>query len=141
MDALIQEHLRAENAGDTDGCVAMYTADVVHDVVGNPAGPLRGPVAAKGFYDYLTSNVTGQTARVNHAWYGEDFAVIEHQWRGNVPGQFLGIEGYGKPVDFRMLHVWEFTDGKISRENVWLDGAAISAQLADEPVTHVSATN
>ncbi len=28
-----------------------------------------------------------------------------------------------------MLHVFEFRDGKISRENVWLDGGAVVAQL------------
>lgn len=28
-----------------------------------------------------------------------------------------------------MLHVWEFKDGAISRENVWLNGGAIVAQL------------
>ena len=28
-----------------------------------------------------------------------------------------------------MLHVFEFQDGKISRENVWLDGASIVGQL------------
>ena len=134
MDPLIDEHLRAENSGDVDGCVAMYTDDVIHDVVGNPAGPLTGPAAAKGFYNYLTANVTGETARVNHAWYGEDFCVLEHQWRGHVPGEFLGIPGHGKPVDFRMLHIWEFKDGRMSRENVWLDGAAIIAQLTADSV-------
>ena len=29
----------------------------------------------------------------------------------------------------RMLHVFEFRDGLISRENVWLDGGTIMAQL------------
>jgi hypothetical protein len=28
-----------------------------------------------------------------------------------------------------MLHVWDFKDGRISRENIWLDGNAIVAQL------------
>jgi hypothetical protein len=28
-----------------------------------------------------------------------------------------------------VLHVFEFRDGLISRENVWLDGAAIQQQL------------
>jgi hypothetical protein len=32
-----------------------------------------------------------------------------------------------------MLHVWEFKDGQISRENVWLDGGAIVAQLTTPP--------
>jgi steroid delta-isomerase-like uncharacterized protein len=135
MNRLIEQHLKAEAAGDLDGCVAMYTDDIVHDVVGLPTGPNVGPAAAKGFYAYLTTNVTGDVAKLNHAWYGEDFCVLEHQWRGNVPGEFLGIPGNGKPVDFRMLHVWEFKDGRMSRENVWLDGAAIVAQLTGEPAS------
>ncbi|MDH6215581.1 hypothetical protein [Streptomyces pseudovenezuelae] len=32
-------------------------------------------------------------------------------------------------VRSRRSHVFEFKDGKISRESVWLDGAAIAAQL------------
>ena len=32
-------------------------------------------------------------------------------------------------VTFRILHVFEFRDDLISRENVWLDGAAIAQQL------------
>jgi steroid delta-isomerase-like uncharacterized protein len=130
MNQLIEQHLRAEKAGDTAGCVAMYTEDVVHDVVGSPTGPLHGPDAARAFYDTLTENIATEGMDVNHAWYGEDFCVIEHQWRGTVPGTFFGITGHGRPLSFRMLHVFEFKDGRISRENAWLDGNAILEQLA-----------
>ena len=38
---------------------------------------------------------------------------------------------------FRQLHVWEFRDGLISRENVWIDagatGAIIIQLTADQP--------
>jgi steroid delta-isomerase-like uncharacterized protein len=129
MDRLIEQHLAAETAGDTAGCVAMYTDDVVHDVVGSPTGPLTGPDAARAFYEMLTQNIRTERMDVNHAWYGEDFCVIEHQWHGPVPGEFLGIPGNGRRISFRMLHVWEFKDGRISRENVWLDGNAIVTQL------------
>ena len=57
MNELIEQHIAAESAGDTDGAVAMYTDDVIHDVVGSPLGPLTGPAAAKGFYEFLTANV------------------------------------------------------------------------------------
>jgi steroid delta-isomerase-like uncharacterized protein len=129
MDLLIGQHLKAEAAGDTDGCVAMYTDDVVHDVVGSPLGALRGRDAAKHFYEFLTSNVRVSQMQVNHSWYGEDFCVIEHQVSAKVPGEFLGIAGHGRPINHRLLHVFEFTDGKISRENVWIDSGAIVAQL------------
>jgi steroid delta-isomerase-like uncharacterized protein len=131
MDRLIDEHIRAEVAGDTAGCVAMYTEDVEHDVVGMPHGPLRGPEAAQGFYEFLTANVKTERMVPTRSYYGEDFCVIEHNWTGTVPGEFLGIPGHGRRITFRLLHVWEFRDGKISRENVWLDGAAVTAQLTD----------
>jgi hypothetical protein len=41
MDRLIEEHIRAEKASDTAGCVTMYSDDVVHDVVGSPTGPVQ----------------------------------------------------------------------------------------------------
>lgn len=129
MNRLIDQHIAAESAGDTVGAVAMYTPDVIHDVVGAPFGPLQGPDAAKGFYDYLTANVTTERMDVSHAWYGENFCVIEHQCTASVPGEFLGIPGNGKRVIFRLLHIWEFKDGRISRENIWMDGNAIATQL------------
>jgi predicted ester cyclase len=40
----------------------------------------------------------------------------------------FGLDGRTGHVSFRLLHVLEFRDGKISRENVWSDVAAIAAQ-------------
>ena len=129
MDRLIEQHLAAEKAGDAAGAVAMYTDDVVHDVVGSPTGPLHGPYEACGFYDWLTQVVSTERMDVNHAWYGEDFCVIEHQWIGTVNGEFMGVQGNGRRISHRLLHVWEFKDGRMSREKIWLDGNAIVAQL------------
>ncbi len=135
MDRLIEEHIAAEAAGDTAGAVAMYTDDVEHDVVGSPTGPVRGPAAARGFYDQLVRDIAPESMEATHRYHGDDFCVMEHLWTGTVPGAFLGVPGNGRHISFRLLHVWEFRDGKISRENVWLDGAHIVAQLtAPEPV-------
>ena len=52
---------------------------------------------------------------------------------GTVIGEMLGLPGNNRRITFRILHVFEFRDGLISRENVWLDTAAIVGQLALEP--------
>jgi steroid delta-isomerase-like uncharacterized protein len=130
MDHLIDVHIRAEMAGDSAGAVSVYTDDVEHDVVGAPHGPLRGRDAARGFYDGLIRDVRTETMVATRRYYGEDFCVQEHDWTGTVPGSFLGLPGRGRRISFRLLHVWEFRDGRISRENVWLDGGSIVAQLA-----------
>jgi steroid delta-isomerase-like uncharacterized protein len=129
MDQLIDRHIAAEQAGDAAASVAMYTEDIEHDVVGFPTGPVRGKSAAQGLYEYLVKNLQTETMAPVHSYYGDDFCVMEHAWTGTVPGEFLGVPGNGRRITFRMIHVWEFRDGLISRENVWLDGATIVAQL------------
>ena len=132
MDELIEAHIKAESAGDTAGAVAVFTEDVEHDVVGSPTGPVHSREAAQGFYDFLTQNVITESMVPTHRYYGEDFCVIEHDATGTVTGEFLGVPGHGKRITFRILHVWEFRDGLISRENVWLDGGNVIAQLTNE---------
>ncbi len=129
MHRLIEAHIAAEIAGDPAGCVAMYTNDVEHDVVGAPHGPLHGQEAARGFYSQLVRDIRTERMIPAHTYYGDTFCVIEHEWIGTVPGTFLGVPGNGRKISFRMLHVWEFKDDRISRENVWLDGGSIVEQL------------
>ena len=42
MQGLVDSHMQAENRGDIDGAVAVYTEDVEHDVVGFPNSPSPG---------------------------------------------------------------------------------------------------
>ena len=73
----------------------MYTDDVIHDVVGSPAGPLHGPGAPRGSYEMLTQNIKTEQMEVRHARYGPDFCVIEHQRSGTVHPIGL-VPGLGK---------------------------------------------
>src|SRR4051794_27089390 len=57
MNQLIARHLAAEAAGDVAGAIAVYTDDVEHDVVGSPTGVAHGIDGARGFYEFLTSNI------------------------------------------------------------------------------------
>lgn len=129
MKQLIDEHIAAEIAGDTGRAVSMYTDDVQHDVIGSPLGVLEGPQAAQGFYDHLVANIDNERMTVTRQQFGDDFCVIEHECQGVVNGEFLGVAGNGRRITFRMLHVWDFKDDRISREQVWLDGASITGQL------------
>jgi hypothetical protein len=65
--------------------------------------------------------------------YGDGFLVDESMWRGTAPGKPFGVDGRGRPLEFRLLHVIEFADsGEITRENVWIDLAAILRQLPQD---------
>jgi steroid delta-isomerase-like uncharacterized protein len=130
MTALVEQHLKAEDAGDVDGAVAVYTDDVEHDVVGWPGGPLHGKDAAREFYRELTANLRIEQQRPAHQYLAADAVILDQQLTGTVTGTLMGLPGNGRRITFRILHVFEFKDGLISRENAWLDGAAIQQQLS-----------
>jgi steroid delta-isomerase-like uncharacterized protein len=130
MIALVERHLKAEGAGDVEGAVAVYTDDIEHDVVGWPGGPLHGKDAARGFYRELTANFRTEQEQPTHRYLAGDAMILDQQMTGTATGTFLGLPGNNRHISFRILHVFEFKDGLISRENVWLDGAAIQQQLS-----------
>lgn len=129
MKELIEQHIQAETAGDSSGAVSMYTEDVEHDVVGWPTGPVRGPAAARAFYDQLIAALSVKRMKPTRELFADDFCVVEHNCTAVINGDFMGIPGNGRQVSFRMIHVWEFQDDAMSRENVWMDGGSIAAQL------------
>jgi steroid delta-isomerase-like uncharacterized protein len=130
MIELVLRHFRAEGSGDIEGAVAVYTDDIEHDAVGFPGSPRRGKDAAREFYKILCANFLETGEDITHQYATDEALVIESTIRGKVIGALLGLPGNGKEIAFRMLHVFEFRDGLISRENVWIDSAAIVAQLS-----------
>lgn len=129
MQALVEHHLKAEGAGDVDGAVSVYTDDIEHDVVGLPGGPLHGKAAARSFYEDLTANFRTEEERPTHRYWADDAMILDQEMTGTVTGSLLGAPGNGRRITFRILHVFEFRGGLISRENVWLDSGAIFQQL------------
>ena len=129
MIELVERHLKAEGAGDVEGAVAVYTDDIEHDAVGFPGAPLTGKDAARQFYGYLTANFRTEDEEPRHRYFSGDSMILEQVMTGTVTGEMLGIPGNDRRITFRLLHVFDFRDGLICREQVWLDSAAIVAQL------------
>ncbi|AQT83076.1 ketosteroid isomerase [Mycolicibacterium litorale] len=130
MDRKLDEHFRFEAADDIEGVLATLAADVEHDIVGSPAGPTHGHDGARAFYEGLFADLSEGEMHTLRRRYGENFVVDESLWRGRAPGRPFGLAGNDRPLEFRLLHVIDFADGgEIQRENVWIDLAAIIAQL------------
>jgi steroid delta-isomerase-like uncharacterized protein len=129
MDAVFERHCAAEAAKDVDGILDTLTDDVEHDVVGHPAGVLHDRSAIAERYREVFAGLDDEKVENLHRYHGEGFFVDDSMWYGRATGMVLGMPGDGRPLNFRILHVCEFRDGKISRENVWLDVGAIVAQL------------
>lgn len=132
MDAKLDEHFSYEMNDDVDGVLATLTEDVEHDVVGWPTGPVHGREGVRPFYEILFGDLADGKVKSLRRYYGDGFMVDDSLWSGTAPGRPFGLDGRGRPLSFRLLHVLEFAEsGDIKRENVWLDVAAIFQQLKD----------
>ena len=126
---LIDRHFAAENAHDVAATLATYTDDVVWDDVGNPACPVHGKSAAAAMYGGIMDAIPDIHLESIGRFECGDHVVDESILTGHVHGSFLGIDGGGAPVRFRMLHVFDIRDGLISREQAWFDTADVARQL------------
>lgn len=133
MDRKIDEHFRFEAEDDVEGVLATLSETVEHDIVGQPSGPTHGREAARAFYERLFADLADGQVTCLRRLHGDGFLVDDSLWRGTAPGCPFGVEGKGRPLEFRLLHVIEFAEnGDIRRENVWVDLASIRRQLAPE---------
>ena len=133
MDAKLDEHFGFEARDDVEGVIATLTGDVEHDIVGWPGGPSHGPEATRAFYTSMFADLADGSVRSVRRLYGDKFLVDESVWSGVAVGRPFGLEGRGRRLEFRLLHVLEFAeDGRIRRENVWFDTDAIQRQLPQD---------
>jgi len=129
MIAVVEQHLKAEGEGDIEGAVRPYAEDVIHDAVGFPGSPRVGKDAAREFYGFLTANFRTEEETPIRRWFIDDTMFLEQTMTGRVIGEMMGIPGNGRRITFGIFHVFEFADGLITREQVWLDAGVIVAQL------------
>jgi steroid delta-isomerase-like uncharacterized protein len=131
MTDVIERHFAAENAHDITSTLLTYAEDVVWDDVANPACPVRGKQAASAMYEGIMSAIPDLHLEGISRFSTGDHVVDESLATGHVNGSFLGVDGGGAPVSFRMLHVFDLRDGLISREQAWFDTASVLRQIAD----------
>lgn len=130
MDAIFEAHTKAEHDNDVQAILRTLTPDAEHDVIGDPNGVLQGREAIAPRYKELFTSLVEDSMTTVRRYYGAEFFVDESRFVGRVVGPFMGFPGGNEtPVDFRILHVCEVRDGLISKEQVWLDVAAIVQQL------------
>jgi len=130
MDALVDEHFRFEAEDDVDGVMQTLLEGAVHEVIPSPVGATTDSSGQRLYYELLFASITGERVEPLRRYYGENFLVDESLWHGRIDdGRPFLLDGRSGPVSFRLLHLFEFEGGKISREQVWCDLAAIQRQL------------
>ena len=130
IDRILERHFAALQKRDLDGILATYADDAEHDAVGRDPNPIRGKAALGAFYRDSLADLANTKVIPLRRLYGEEFVVDETILDGYAQGRPFDLEGYSRPVRFRMLRIFEFRDGLIARESAWFDMVAIQRQLA-----------
>jgi uncharacterized protein len=126
MDKVIADHLEFEAKDDVDGVLTTLADNVIHDVVGLPWGPQHGLEGARRNYEFFFPNMKVQDIREVKRLYGDDFLVFDCEVDAILNGAVVQRPEPEGQATFRVLHVFEFKDGKIARENVWSDSVAMA---------------
>ena len=130
MDAIVNAHFGYEAADDIEGVMASLADKVEHEIVPSPVGAQHDAGGIRAYYQRLFQAVNGESVAPIRRLYGEDFIIDETMWTGEiVDGSIFLCDGRSGKVSFRLLHLFELKDGKITREQAWLDLAAIQQQL------------
>lgn len=130
MDDLVDAHFGFEAADDVDGVLGTLAAGAEHEVIPSPYGAVRDPSEQRAYYELLFRSIEGERVEPLRRYYGDGFLVDETLWHGRIhDGRPFLCDGRSGDVSFRLLHVFEFRDGRIAREQVWCDLAEIQRQL------------
>jgi uncharacterized protein len=134
LERLIERHLTAERERDITAILATCTPDVEQDAVGRDPNVIRGHEALESFYREFLADLEYAAVTSVRRLYGDDFVVDESMIDAVAHGRPFDMEGYGRPIRFRTLRIFEVGDDLIRRVSVWADLDAIHRQLA--PPTH-----
>jgi uncharacterized protein len=130
IDQILERHFAALQRRDLDAILATYADDAEHDAVGRDPNPIHGKAALGAFYRESLADLANTKVLPIRRLYGDEFAIDESILDGYAQGRPFDLEGYSRPVRFRMLRIFEFRDGLITRENAWFDIVAVQRQLA-----------
>lgn len=130
MDRTVNEHFGFEAADNLDGVMASLAGQVEHEIVPSPVGVQHDKTNVHAYYKMLFESVKGESVTPLKRYYGDDFVVDETMWHGEIlDGSVFLCDGKRGKVSFRLLHIFEFQNGKIAREQAWCDLAALQRQL------------
>ena len=132
MSELLDRYHEARIADDVGRTLSLMREDVRLEVIGAPFGPHCGREAVGAQLERLRRDLRHLAWRPLRRLFGESFVVEDLMMETQAVGRPLGLDGRGRRIAYRELIVAELGGGLISRLQVWLDVAAVRAQLADD---------
>jgi steroid delta-isomerase-like uncharacterized protein len=126
-EALVREHVDAENRHDVDGVVATFHR-ACYDVV--PLGAMSdGAAAVHEFLSGVMSGFPDFAAHISAKHHSENAVIVEGRFTGTQNGPWAGLPPSGRSVDVRFCAVFDFEEDRMLCERLYFDLATMMRQL------------
>ncbi|HEX6520113.1 MAG TPA: ester cyclase [Streptosporangiaceae bacterium] len=126
---LVRAGFRAFNAGNTDECLTYIAPDLFINLAELPA-PQQGRETWRHGYEMMRGAFPDLQAHVEDIVAAQDKVAVRVRFRGTHSGEFLGIPGTGRTVEYVSHEFYRIADGLIAEEWICSDMATLLRQLS-----------
>ena len=135
--ALVEQHIRLENAHDLDGVLRTFgeTARYDDEAWGEH---YHGGDGVRRFYEQLMKALPDQEIEVQRRHVTDDAVLVEVMIRGTHLGEWRGLPATGWRVEVPLCGVYTFdADDRLAGEKIYYDRGTVLRQLGvfHEPQT------
>jgi steroid delta-isomerase-like uncharacterized protein len=127
--AIVEEHVRLENAHDLEGVIQTFGADARYD--DDPWNQHHeGLDEVREFYRQLMAALPDLSIEITRRHVASDVIVLEVVIRGTHLGTWQGLPATGKRLEFPLCGLYTFgSDDRLAGEKIYYDRATILRQL------------
>jgi steroid delta-isomerase-like uncharacterized protein len=130
-DAVIREHMEAENRLDFDAVIATFDHPRYELIATGQV--FDGEEEVRGYYATSRGAFPDQRNEIHTLRHADDAVVVEFDLLGTHLGTFAGFEPTGRTFRCRMAAIFEFAGDRIVCERVYFDAATLLSQLGLTP--------
>jgi steroid delta-isomerase-like uncharacterized protein len=131
-EAVVREHIDAENRHEPDAVVATFSpVKAAYDIPAmGEAGHPPDAEAVRQMWIAVLRAFPDFHIDTGPLLHGDDHVFVEITMSGTQAEEFAGIPSSGRAFDTRVACLYEFEGDELVRERVYMDFADITRQLA-----------
>lgn len=126
-DAVIREHMEAENRLEFDRAIATFDHPRYELVATGQV--FDGEQQVREYYATSRGAFPDQRNEIHTLRHADDAVVVEFDLLGTHLGAFVGFDPTGRTFRCRMAAIFEFDRDRIVCERIYFDAATILRQL------------
>lgn len=127
--AIVEQHVRFENAHDLDGVLSTF-GNTAHYDDEAWSEHYKGTGGVRQFYEQLMKALPDLEIEILHRHVTDDTVVLEVMIRGTHLGPWRGLPATGRKVELPLCGVYTFdSDDRLSGEKIYYDRGTVLRQL------------